>query len=302
MIKIRLVSNYTTSENLTEVLFKTFVTPQMRDTYSSIEFVFGDKYDWLFVFNRYGAKIFCPKRRVIAILQEPFWSPVYINNRLNMYCGRVYSPHNPRYRIQQIPALMYNFTGLTPEQSLDNISFRKPHKCSFVVSNLNGGGDERLYAYRHKLVEQILNSNLDIHIFGRGWSIEDERYKGELPEKKDALLDYEYSICIENSRIDDYVTEKFWDPILCNTLPIYYGAENIANIAPVNCFIDLENMDLQSLEAQLKLPLDEAQKQAILSAKEEYYSKRNIFLFIADLVSMPAHPWWSRFLKPGLWP
>ncbi len=46
-------------------------------------------------------------------------------------------------------------------------------------------------------------------------------------DKADALLRYKFSICIENSSINDYWTEKFADPILAYTIPIYYGCMNI---------------------------------------------------------------------------
>lgn len=45
--------------------------------------------------------------------------------------------------------------------------------------------------------------------------------------KADALLPYRFHICMENSTIPYYWTEKFSDPILANSVPIYLGCTNI---------------------------------------------------------------------------
>ena len=53
---------------------------------------------------------------------------------------------------------------------------------------------------------------------------------------------YKFVIAFENSRANDYVTEKFYDPLLAGAVPIYLGAPNIETFAPgENCSVDIRN-------------------------------------------------------------
>ena len=50
---------------------------------------------------------------------------------------------------------------------------------------------------------------------------------------------YKFCIGFENSIAEDYVTEKFFDPLLAGSVPVYWGADNAGAFAPgENTFID----------------------------------------------------------------
>ncbi len=50
---------------------------------------------------------------------------------------------------------------------------------------------------------------------------------------------YRFCLCLENAIEVDYVTEKFFDPFLAGTVPVYRGAPNIDQFAPgENAFIN----------------------------------------------------------------
>ena len=73
----------------------------------------------------------------------------------------------------------------------------------------------------------------------------------ELPVEdrgRDTLLsvigDYQFVISFENAIGKDYVTEKFFNPLLAGTVPVYLGAPNIREFAPgENCFLDVSAFD-----------------------------------------------------------
>ena len=95
------------------------------------------------------------------------------------------------------------------------------------------------YAYRHKLVEAILNTELPIDIYGYGVefykNINDERIKHKLentyinPFGTEPFEDYKFHICIENVISNNYFSEKIINPLLSNNIPIYYGCRSINN-------------------------------------------------------------------------
>ena len=54
--------------------------------------------------------------------------------------------------------------------------------------------------------------------------------------------DYKFYLSFENSICPDYVTEKFYNPLLFTTVPIVYGGANYEAIgAPRNSYIDVRN-------------------------------------------------------------
>lgn len=54
---------------------------------------------------------------------------------------------------------------------------------------------------------------------------------------------YRFSFAFENSIAVDYVTEKFFDPLMFGTVPVYRGAPNVAEFAPEHSYIDVNAFD-----------------------------------------------------------
>lgn len=50
---------------------------------------------------------------------------------------------------------------------------------------------------------------------------------------------YRFTLAFENAREPDYVTEKFYHPLIAGSVPVYLGAPNVDEFAPApRCFID----------------------------------------------------------------
>ena len=65
-------------------------------------------------------------------------------------------------------------------------------------------------------------------------------YRGAIPslDKNLVLAQYKFNFCLENSHgIKGLISEKIFDCFMANTIPIYYGAPDIENYIPKNCFI-----------------------------------------------------------------
>lgn len=68
---------------------------------------------------------------------------------------------------------------------------------------------------RHKTADRL---GPDIDTFGSGAG----RY---VEEKRVAIEDHMFEVVIENGKYDEYVSEKFYDPLKTMTIPIYRGGE-----------------------------------------------------------------------------
>lgn len=91
---------------------------------------------------------------------------------------------------------------------------KKTKLLSFISSNkcwTNG------HNYRLSWVEKLKNK---CDLYGRGFN--------EIQKKEEGLVDYMFSVAIENGKYDAYFTEKILDCFATGTIPVYYGTEKIS--------------------------------------------------------------------------
>lgn len=74
-------------------------------------------------------------------------------------------------------------------------------------------------------------------------------WKGRANSKLEVLKVCKFNLCFENNKgTNGYITEKIFDAFSCGTIPIYWGAPNILDFVPSNCFIDYRQfMDIRKL-------------------------------------------------------
>jgi len=70
------------------------------------------------------------------------------------------------------------------------------------------------------------------------------------------LQSYRFCLAFENTVEPDYVTEKFFQPLLAGTVPVYRGAPNVDDFAPGDdCYVDASRFDSPRALAQHLLAL-----------------------------------------------
>ena len=114
--------------------------------------------------------------------------------------------------------------------------------------------------------------------------------KGDVRYKFDALKEYKFSLSSENSSEKNYISEKFFDCILTNTVPVYYGCKNVGDLLPKNSFISIDIDDLEGTLTKLKYinencdALYNEMLPSVLKAKEMVFNEYNILKIIRKLV------------------
>ena len=68
---------------------------------------------------------------------------------------------------------------------------------------------------------------------------------------------------VENNYERNYITEKLWEPILCECLTFYYGCPNVSDYIDPNAYVQLDMNDFEKSYQIIK--------QAI---KEDWWSQR----------------------------
>ena len=74
-----------------------------------------------------------------------------------------------------------------------------------------------------------------IDFFGKGFAF--------IPDKRQAIDDYMYVICLENNFHKHFWTEKISDAYLGRAVPVYAGCPNVADYFPEESFIRIDYRD-----------------------------------------------------------
>ncbi len=156
-----------------------------------------------------------------------------------------------------------NFSHKFPN-AIKKYSSKKNKLCTLIAGNKRvGRNSSELYSKRVEAIRWFEKNHLDdFDLYGVGW---DEcaltnkyfgylfkklklskifkpnfvSYKGAVDSKVEVLEKYKFSICYENAKnIDGYITEKIFDCFFAGCIPIYWGANNITEHIPKECFID----------------------------------------------------------------
>ena len=108
--------------------------------------------------------------------------------------------------------------------------------CAFISSPFHKSG-------RLNYLEALMKY-LNIHSYGKVLQNKILEKDTGHQTKMDTMADYKFTIAFENAIEKDYVTEKFYDPLIAGSVPIYLGAPNIDDFTPGDkCFINASDWD-----------------------------------------------------------
>lgn len=160
-----------------------------------------------------------------------------------------------------------NFPNPINTYAVDGFNNRD-HFCCLISGNktLTVQDERDLYPERVNVIRWFENNAPDdFDLYGVGWDIpvvhrglvgKIERrlwriygrvikvqpfpsYRGKIAGKRDVLTKTRFSICYENVRdLPGYITEKIFDSFFSGCVPVYWGASNVTDYIPEDCFID----------------------------------------------------------------
>lgn len=170
-----------------------------------------------------------------------------------------------------------NFPNPIQVNPMDGFSSRDRF-CCLIASNraLVVRDDKNLYPARVQAIRWFeTNAPEDFDLYGIDWDIPEVRtgligkvarrfwrllsryvylqpfpsYRGRVDHKCDVLKRTKFSICYENVRdLPGYITEKIFDCFFSGCVPVYWGASNITDYIPADCFIDRRQFpDIQAI-------------------------------------------------------
>lgn len=234
--------------------------------------------------------VLCPKNGTLFISAEPPSVKKYQTKFLKQFaavltCQKNVDHPNLILRQQALPWLVgHKFNKKTDDgkysktyDELKEINYLKKDKLiSIIVSNKNftKGHRERLTFLKN--LKEGLGDKIDV--FGIGFN--------EINDKWDAIAPYKYHICIENSSLENYWTEKLSDAFLGLSYPIYYGCKNIYDYFPDNSLTTIDIKKPKEAINKIKRIIDsskyEIAQDAILKSKELILDKYQLFPMLSE--------------------
>jgi hypothetical protein len=304
MIKIKLECWWTDTHSLNTRMIKQFVPADDLGQYSFVTenpdftIVFG-KTDW--------DKIETPKDKTFYISQEPLWSPNQPKDKIHDYCSKILISDKLEYpdREEYIETLLPMFYAGRGENDnreewdwslkMKDKQYPKNKTISIIVrrdtyshyNNLQNPKTNKInYEERTNLGVNLSNDER-IDIYGTYWVANGKNIKGEVWNKHVGLDEYKFSIACENTIQKNYISEKFWDVILTETVPIYLGCSNINELIPDGCYISINNMDMDNMVNTIK---------SIIDNESELYNQysESIKKLKQDFFTNPKYNVWER--------
>lgn len=133
-----------------------------------------------------------------------------------------------------------------------------------------------------KYIENKNDPILQFHLYNSDNNHNFKSYKGRANvgiDKEKGIMPYKYYFMCENNVEHNFLTEKLWEPIICETLCFYWGCPNVTDYIDYRAFVLLDMSDFEKSfnimkEAiennlwEMRLPYIKAEKQRIL----DYYN------------------------------
>lgn len=268
------------------------------------------EWDMVVVFEeiREPVKLRCRRGGLVFISAEPPWSSVYSNRFLQQFDHIFVAHKNIRRHPGIVRSQCYN------DWHFGFVSADKTHRFTFAeLANMKPPAKTRNIS--------VITSSLammPMHLKRVSFLAEVKKALGELPgvsggqpgadggqpdvssgiidyfgrgvnevdDKSEALLDYRFHLCIENSCNDDLWTEKLADPILGFCVPLYIGCTNIGNYLPEEAIYQLDIDDpkgaVELIRQLLENPEEAYQRKlpALLEARRRILHEWNIFAML----------------------
>lgn len=196
-----------------------------------------------------------------------------------------------KYRVPQpVHWPSFDEVPFTNRKMLVNISANKYHSSPF-----------ELYSTRRKSIQYFENRLGDqFDLYGIGWNMPVtygqrflklsfplyKSYKGIINSKVDVYPKYRFALCYENAQEPGYVTEKIFDCLRSDCIPIYLGAPNITDYVPKGAFIDRRNFINDEDLAEFLLEMTEKEFNQYQKNIKEYLSGAQFSDFLSTSLAM----------------
>jgi hypothetical protein len=165
------------------------------------------------------------------------------NGILIMVPNQIISKPSPPFRKRSLLVALINANKRFPIELVGDLYeerirlirwYESNHPQSFGLFGRGWDKPSPAFTFAEKLSRRV--SRLKTQIYGyRPFP----SYRGAIQSKFEAYGQAKFGICYENTKdLPNYITEKIFDCMIEGCVPIYWGANNVLDFIPKDCFID----------------------------------------------------------------
>jgi len=195
---------------------------------------------YVIVWNKPGCgskelfKKFTPKKLLLFMWEPPTvikYSSEYLSHFKRVYTWNDDLVDNKKFFKFYYPELKPMMNNLP--------SFEERKLVTQISSNKKSRHSKELYSERERVI-QFFEDKKEFDFYGFAWEEKGyKNYRRSVENKLETLQNYRFNVCYENIYdIKGYITEKIFDSFAAGAIPIYWGASNVTDYIPKNCFID----------------------------------------------------------------
>jgi hypothetical protein len=202
-----------------------------------------------------------PDQRAIMFFHEPL-------DYAHLYQSEIHDNHFPKANLEVVSHLpspsffIKNSDGIKFHRSIPYVHFH--HNATYdQLNSINEARRTKLicsittgltgipgYQKRRHFLEMFSASNPLFDLFGKfsKLSAAIPSYRGQCISKWKIISQYKFSLVIENSPDDYYISEKIFDALICGCMPIYFGSDKIFEVLPKEWFYYLPSLDASEID------------------------------------------------------
>lgn len=183
-------------------------------------------------------------------------------------------------------------------QKIKRVPYNDKKLLVNISANKYSSHPLELYSIRRTSIEYFEQNFKDqFDLYGIGWNEPATRrkrsmnfpfyssYKGSVKSKSDVFPKYRFALCYENAILPGYITEKIFDCMRSDCVPIYLGAPNINDYLPQDTYIDRRKFSNDEQLASYILSIDEEKYEHYRKGISDYLSSNEFSPFLCTTLA-----------------
>ena len=243
-------------------------------------------YDWLVVYDelKRAEELRCPREHTILATCEPVsikhYSRAYIRQFGHLLTNRPDVDGHPHYHLGR--GYYKWFCDRTHQEAGSLVLPPKTKLVSAVCSSKQMKHTK--HHARFRLISKLAEAIPEFEWYGHGVR--------SFGKKHEVMDPYRYHVVVENHIAPHHWTEKLTDAFLCECLPFYAGAPDLADDFPADSFIPIPIDNpveaIRIVKASISAGEYERRRDAVLKAKRLVLSKYNFWAQVVELIESAA--------------
>jgi len=231
-----------------------------------------------------------PKEKCFLLISEP---PVVLpqphDRKMIEYFGKIFTHFDDFIDNQHYFKYYFPQPRLKMIDNLPN--FWEKKLCTLINCNKDFKHPKALYGERRKVISFFTETG-EFDLYGIDWGGY-PAWKGPVQAKWDVLKNYKFCFCYENMcEQRGYITEKIFDALVAGCVPIYWGATNIADYIPKECFVDRRDFAsendlyqfIKNIDRETHASYVEAIRNFLASSQAQLFSSEKFVEIIMDSI------------------